>query len=166
MIVTLLVGMGLGGAGGYALSRVHAYQREQQMQRELAAAREMKALPCPPIPKPAMVPSPLPQEKYRAPDPKAVINVPIDKDDFAQMAEAFCTCWNALREEHGRPPTVDELRDCFLAALYPDFAWPPVPGDPASAQLLWMVADHEARKLHADPRRCARPQDLQIGGGG
>ena len=98
------------------------------------------------------------------PDPAAVINTPVDAEDFAQMHEAFCVCYRALMDDAGKAPTADELRDCFLKAIYPDFVWPPVPGDPSSAQLMWMIANHEAKKLLIDPSACA--QTPETGGGG
>lgn len=147
MIIPTLLALGVGGAGGWAIARA-------QKERDRRSRARRRGLPPPddgPRPTP---PSPLPQETYRAPDPAAVINVPVDAEDFDQMAEAFCVCFAALEQDRGRMPTVAELRDCFLSAIYPDFSWPPVPGDPASAQLMWMIADHEARKLLADPSAC------------
>ncbi len=147
MIVPFLVALGLGGAGGYAFGRARAaLQKEAPTRPALPAARPN-----------GPVPSPLPQEQYREPDAGAVINIPVDAEDFRQMVEAFCVCFHELRREHGAHPSVSQLRDCFLQAIYPDFQWPPVPGDPSSAQLMWMIADHEARKIIADPSKCPPP---------
>lgn len=142
MILPILA-LAFGSVGGFALGRGISILREDKREQQ-------KALP----PARSQVPTPMPQDAYRSPDPTAVINAPIDAEDFRQMAEAFCVCHRELSREHGRAPTVDELRDCFLGAIYPDFQWPPVPGDPASAQLMWLVADHEARKVIADPTAC------------
>lgn len=145
MIVPILVAIGLGGTTGYVVGRL-------KRGRTVKTTRALPPASQPPAP--GAVPSPLPQESYRRADPAAVINVPIDAEDFRQMAEAFCVCFHELRHEHGRDPAVSELRDCFLVAIYPDFQWPPVPGDPSTAQLMWMIADHEARKILADPSGC------------
>lgn len=161
MIVPFLVALGLGGVGGYAVARGRSAAREEDLRRQAARA----ALP--PAASSGPVPTPMPQEQYRAPDPAAVINVPVDAEDFQQMAEAFCVCYRALEKEHGSAPGVGELRDCFLDAIYPDFQWPPVPGDPASAHLMWMIADHEARKIVADPSACMQAAiSVQTKGGG
>lgn len=153
IVLPLIVGGVLGGAGVYAWARGRATLREDELRRRLAA--KPKALP--PAGGGGPVPTPLPQDQYRPPDPQAVINVPVDAEDFAQLAEAFCVCYAELKAESGAAPSVGELRDCFLQALYPDFQWPPVPGDPASAHLMWMIADHEARKIVADPSACGPP---------
>lgn len=74
-----------------------------------------------------VVPTPLPQDAYRPPDASAVINVPVDAEDFAQLAEAFCVCFTELEAEHGAAPSLDQLRECFLHALYPIFSGPRSP---------------------------------------
>lgn len=165
MIIPLLFGLGLGGAGCYAITRRISTLREDELRRRLE--EKQKALPPSPS---GPVPTPLPQDQYRPPDAQAVINVPVDAEDFAQLAEAFRVCHEELAAENGAAPTVNELRDCFLQALYPDFQWPPVPGDPASAHLMWMIADHEARKIVAEPSGGSTPGGVSLhpaeGGGG
>lgn len=162
MILTSLIAAALGGAGGWALARGRSAMREDELRRELQRRRSIP--PTKPEPGPGGVPTPLPQDAYRQPDPASVINVPEDAEDFQQMAEAFCVCFRELQREHGAAPSVGDLRDCFLGAIYPDFKWPPVPGDPASAQLMWMIADHEARKINADPSACSEPVPKIVGG--
>lgn len=157
IVVPWLIALGVAGAGGYMLARRGSLS-EKEVKRRIAESKQ-RALAA------ATVPSPLPQDPYREPDPAAVINTPVDAEDFSQMQEAFCVCYRALLEQEGRPPTADRLRDCFLQAIYPDFVWPPVPGDPASAQLMWMIAGHEAKKLLLAPGSCAKTPVPEGGGG-
>jgi hypothetical protein len=168
MLVTpwliLLGTAGLAGAGGWAYARARGSVKEEQLRRQIEEGKR-KALAAGGSSGQG-VPTPLPQQQYREPDPGAVINVPVDAEDFRQMQDAFCVCYRALREDLGKLPTVEQLRDCFLGAIYPDFHWPPVPGDPETAQLMWMIADHEARKLLADPSPCLPTGTLDTAGGG
>lgn len=152
-MITALVSLLLGSVGGYAVGRGQKIAGEADRKRELAELREKLerlALPS------GQVPSPLPLEPYREPDTSAVINIPVDADDFAQLSEAMCACLAALHEEAAEDAPVgpEALRDCLLDAVYPDFQWPPVPGDPSGAHLMWLVADYEARKTLADPEAC------------
>ena len=150
----LLLGTaGAAGVGGWALARMRGSMKEEQLRRQVEEGHR-KALAAGGSTGQG-VPTPLPQQRYREPDPAAVINVPVDAEDFRQMADAFCVCYGALHDDLKKPPDVEQLRDCFLSAIYPDFQWPPVPGDPETAQLMWMIADHEARKLLTDPSGCA-----------
>jgi hypothetical protein len=157
MIIPIIVAVGLAGAGGYFLARRGALS-EKEVRRRIEESKQ-KAIAA------ARTPSPLPQEAYRPPDPAAVINTPVDAEDFAQMQEAFCVCYRALLEDAGNAPSAEQLRDCFLKAIYPDFVWPPVPGDPSSAQLMWMIASHEAKKLLIDPSACTQAPTPGGGGG-
>lgn len=162
MIIPWLVALGIAGAGGYIIARRRSATREAGVRRRLEEEKR-KELAAAGVNGP--VPTPLPQEGYREPDPAAMINTPIDAEDFRQMQEAFCICYRALLKDGGKPPSMERLRDCFLTAIYPDFTWPPVPGDPATAQLMWMIANHEARKLLTDPSSCASASQLGKDGG-
>jgi hypothetical protein len=159
MIIPWLVVVGLAGASGYIVARSRQAVREAAVRKQLREGT-MKAL-MGGAGSNGLVPTPLPQEAYRAPDPAAVINTPTDAEDFGQMKEAFCVCYQALVEDEGKPPSQERLCDCFLGAIYPDFAWPPVPGDPAAAQLMWLIANHEARKLLTEPTPCTPPIHLE-----
>jgi hypothetical protein len=149
--ITFVIGGGIGFAAGQATKSKAAQAELAELRRRLELAQS-RGTP---------VPALLPDEEYREPDTSAVINLPIDKEDFRQLHQAMCECAAALREEQGPEGVVtsDALRDCLLEAVYPDFTWPPVPGDPSTAQLMWLVADHEARKTLADPSAC--PPRLQ-----
>jgi hypothetical protein len=157
MIIPLLIGLGVGGVGAYAVTKGRCAVRQIELERRLKAAATKALGPA----AGGTVPTPIPQDPYRPPDAGAVINVPVDTEDFAQLAEAFCVCFTELKAESGADPSLAELRECFLQALYPDFQWPPVPGDPATAHLMWMIADHEARKLLADPSVCGASASFQ-----
>lgn len=177
-----------------------AEQRQRALEQQLAEAKALPPAdrPLPPIPRPTPKPgdvvvvepdppegsplkvpgpSPLPTEEYREPDRTAVIKLPVDAEDFDQLGDAICACYAALKGEAGPGVDVDAaaLRDCLLEAVYPDFVWPPVPGDPVNAQLMWMIADHESRKalIGADLEDCPAgpatpippvgPKDIKFG---
>jgi len=157
-----IIAITLGSAGGFALGRGWSMERERQeaearkrAEDALAAARAQaeSAARRPP-------PSPMPSVQYRAPDQTAVIPLPQDAEDFAVLTDAVCACLHALQEDAaqgGEPVGHESLRDCVLEAIYPDFVWPPVPGDPPEATMMYLIADHEARKAIADPSRCPAP---------
>jgi len=147
--ITFLVGGGIGFAAGHA-TKGNSVKAELDELRQRLALAQGRGTP---------VPALLPTEEYREPDTAAVINLPVDKEDFLQLHQAMCECFAALKEEVGVEGvvTADSLRDCLLEAVYPDFTWPPVPTDPSAAHLMWLVADHEARKTLADPAACAAP---------
>ncbi len=174
MMVPILTFL-FGGTAGFALGRGFSLKKEREMQEEQERLRRQGAqrpAPLPPSdaddagahPLATGGPSPLPQDPYRAPLPDAIIHLPVDEEDFEQLKAAICTCYLAVKEEKGPDHlvTAAELRDCLLEAIYPDFAWPPVPGDAVQAQLMWMIADHEARKALAagELDRCPRPTRL------
>jgi hypothetical protein len=144
--LTFLVGGGIGFAAGHATSNKEAKAELEELRRRLQIAQG-NGTPIPAL---------LPGDEYREPDRTAVINLPIDAEDFKQLHEAMCECLRALKSDkaEGEKVTDAELRDCLLEAIYPDFTWPPVPGDPSAAHLMWLVADHEARKTLADPSAC------------
>jgi len=151
MIVPLLVAIGVAGAGGYILARRGMFS-EKEVKRRIDESKQEALMAAA---KRSVEGTPLPQDAYRPPDPAAVINTPVDAEDFAQMKQAFCVCYQSLLEDEGTPPTAEKLRDTFLGVIYPDFTWPPVPGDPSGAQLMWLIAGHEANKLLLDPSVCA-----------
>lgn len=164
-VITLV----LGGVGGFAFGRGRGIQREKQLrsdleesQKRLAQSHQEAAVMALP-PASADAPSPLPQDQYREPDPNALVNLPVDREDFVMLRQAICQCLDALGEEkdEGELVTAGELRDCLLEAIYPEFQWPPVPGDPASSQLMWLIADHEARKAIAEEVVCPKLVTLQ-----
>lgn len=124
------------------------------------AAKEGTSSQAQPTPDATPVPVPPPREAYRAPDRTAVINLPYDAEDFEQLRSAVCEGFKDLAS-NGSEVTSDALRDWLLIAIYPDFQWPPVPGDPREALILWMIADHEARKALAAPLQCGVPVRAQ-----
>lgn len=145
--ITFVVGGGLGFVVGRSVENKEVKAELVELRRRLEIAQGRSSTP---------VPALIPSNEYRDPDREAVINLPVDKEDFTQLHEAMCSCVAALRAEkdEGQTISADELRDCLLEAIYPDFTWPPVPGDPSSAHLMWLVADHEARKTLANPSAC------------
>jgi hypothetical protein len=128
-MIAALVGLALTGLGGYAFGRGRAIGREQELQGQLANS----------------VPLALPASSHREPLPDAVLLLPQDAEDFTLLRQAVCDCYAEIANLSGGSVDVSELRDCLLAALYPEFAWPPVPGDAPEARLMWLIADHEAR---------------------
>lgn len=143
MIVPLLT-LVLGGGVGYLVGRKGA-TTDSRASKALAPAQDT-------IPAPVSAP----REAYRPPDRAAVINLPYDAEDFEQLRAAVCEGFKDLAAS-GHQVTSDALRDWVLIAIYPDFQWPPVPGDPSEALMMWMIADHEARRALAAPLQCGVP---------
>lgn len=143
----------LGSSLGYAVSQGLAAKEREKLDTELRELRRRVELA---QARGVSAPAILPSAEYREPDLAAIINLPVDQEDFDQLHEAMCACVTALRHDkaEGEMITREELRNCLLEAIYPDFTWPPVPGDKPEAQLMWLIADHEARKTLADPSVC------------
>jgi len=185
MIIPLL-SLLMGSVGGFLFGRGRSLDKEQQAEEERKRLEaELAALqsgggprPLPPMPRPQQGDiiwpinqgdglgagqGPLPTDQYRPPDRTAVIKLPVDDEDFEQLGDAICTCYRALEKEHGGKVTHAQLRDCMLQAIYPDFEWPPVPGDPTEAALMWAIADFEARRLlfGSDLERCPKAPGVQ-----
>lgn len=153
MIVPFLTFV-LGGGLGLWAGRKAATQAQAQQQQALPPGAEAAAAG----------PAALPSAPYRAPDVTAVINLPVDAEDFAQLRAAVCACLDDLRARHMGHVTSDDLRDCLLEAIYGDFQWPPVPGDPPGASMMWMIADHEARRALAGADACEPGRGGAAGG--
>lgn len=147
--LTFVLGGGLGFAVGKGLAAKKNEEQEAEVKelKRLVAAANARSGPMPAI---------LPASSYREPDRSAIINLPVDREDFDQLHEAVCACALALRAElaAGNVITSEDLSACVLEAIYPDFVWPPVPGDPSEAHLLKLIVDHESRKTLADPSIC------------
>lgn len=146
-MIPVIVSLVLGAAGGAAFARARSIQREEQLRDErdelaLRVAKLERAPALPPAAGALTIPA---QVSYREPDRSAVLTLPEDAEDFAMLEEAVSAC---LEEAvaMGEEPSEESLRDCVLTALFPDFQWPPVPGDPESARVLWLIVAHEARK--------------------
>ena len=146
-MIPAVVSLVLGAVGGAAFAKARAIKREaelkderDELQRRLATVERAPALP--PGSGALSIPA---QTAYRQPDRAANITLPEDAEDFAMLEEAVTQCLESLVEA-GENPSEESLRDCVLQSIYPDFQWPPVPGDPDAARVLWLIVAHEARK--------------------
>ena len=80
----------LGGVAGFAFGRGRSIVREREIEEELARRS---------LPPATDQSSALPQDAYRPPDTTAIINLPVDAEDFDQLSEAICTCFAAVKED-------------------------------------------------------------------
>jgi len=127
-MIGILLGTLAGAVGGYATGRVRKGRKDKAAER---LALESRAAILPPA--------------NRPPQPNAVIPLPQDTEDFEVLTDAVIDCLAVLMQR-GVPVTKAALRDCILDSIYPDFPWPPVPGDAPSAGLMFLIADHESGK--------------------
>lgn len=146
-MIPAVVSLVLGAVGGAAFAKARSIKREAELkeerddlQRRLAKVERAPALP--PSAGALTIPA---QVGYRDPDRAANITLPEDAEDFAMLEEAVTQCLESLLQA-GEEPSEESLRDCVLQSIYPDFQWPPVPGDPDAARVLWLIVAHEARK--------------------
>lgn len=147
MIGTIIAAVAI-AVGGYAVGRTRSLQREEELRAQVMQARHRslpKILPAGRAPVATFL------EAHRNPAPTSIVALPVDREDFELLTEAVCECLAALvaNRTEGKTVAAGELRDALLHAIYPDFAWPPVPGDHSSALLMWTVADYESRRVLA-----------------
>jgi len=131
-MIGLLAGVAIGATATAAFNKVQQIRREREIEGQVA---EKFAGIMPPSLRPAL--------------PNAVIPIPQDEEDFEVLQAAVEDCHRVLAKRP-TPTTQAALRDCILGAIYPDFPWPPVPGDAPSAGIMWMIANHEAGKALAE----------------
>ena len=146
-MIPAVVSLVLGVAGGAAFVKARSIRREEELkeERDELARRVAQAELAPALPASAGALSIPAQASYRKPDRSANITLPEDAEDFAMLEEAVSKCLGAL-VEGGEDVSEETLRDCVLQSIYPDFVWPPVPGDPDAARVLWLIVAHESRK--------------------
>jgi hypothetical protein len=149
-MIGTVVGVVLGVVGGAAFARARGLERELELQAKASELEErIRDMEAPALPARVGALAPPPPSGYREPDLTAYIVLPEDAEDYAMLEEAVASCLESLL---GMDDAVSEqqLRDCVLQSIYPDFTWPPVAGDPEQARILWLIVGHEARRAIAE----------------
>jgi len=138
--------LAIGIVGGVAVGGMIAYLvvRSRYGQRAMIAAHEWQDT-----------------AGVRLPDPSYAVELPSTAEQFATLDELVCECGSlatpqtvAADEEF----VVTSVRDCVLAKLYPDFVWPPIPGDHPTVARLFAEVEVIARRAVAEDRVCPSPR--------
>lgn len=94
----------------------------------------------------------------RLPDPSFAMEVPYTDDQFAILDELICECGAPIVASASPDATLDEvgsaIQACVANELYPQFPWPPIPGDHPSASQLYVELGVLARRAVANARIC------------
>lgn len=132
----VVIGALIGILAGYAYSESKALQRQ--------ARRTQKAIG-------------KATEHFRLPKPGFRMHLPTTPEDYDIIDEKICECASQVAIEQpgleGEAQLV-AIRDCVVAQLYPDFEWPPVPGDHPSVEQLWTIISYEVGRSAAEGTLC------------
>ena len=97
----------------------------------------------------------------RLPDPSYAVEVASNSEKFGVLEELVCECGAPIVQAATETVTIDELttkiQDCIAAQLYPDFPWPPIPGDHPSVSQLYVELGYIARRALITTEICPRP---------
>ncbi len=136
----------LGIVGGVAAGGLVAYLvvRSRYGQRAMIAAHEWSDT-----------------SGVRLPDPSYAVELPSTAEQFATLDELVCECGHLATPQAvatDEELVVTGVRDCVLAKLYPDFPWPPIPGDHPTVARLFSEVEVIARRAVAEDRVCPSNQ--------
>lgn len=93
----------------------------------------------------------------RLPDPSYAVELPGTADQFQTLDEIVCECGQTVTAQQvvaDEEAVVTSIRDCVLAKLYPDFDWPPIPGDHPSVSRLFAEVEVISRRAVAEDAIC------------
>ena len=97
----------------------------------------------------------------RLPDPSYAVEVAADENQFAILEDLVCECGAPIIQAADEAATIEELttkiQSCMAAQLYPDFPWPPIPGDHPSAAQLYAELGFLARRALITTEICPPP---------
>lgn len=119
----LIAGVAVGGAAGYFIATSRAGKKAIDV---------------------------LDDPSVRLPDPSYAVELAVTDDQFEILDELVCECGDAVAQGADETDTLDgltrDLQNCMARELYPDFPWPPIPGDHPSAQQLYAELGLLARR--------------------
>jgi hypothetical protein len=122
-----LVILGLVGGGAY----LYWQHKQQANQLALAAAQKAKDV----------------AGTLRVPKPYYVMTIPRTKEELDTVDKFLCECVNNVDLDAPSLTLIEDMQLCLASKLYPDFPWPPAPGDHESAMQLWLVLEYRIRSL-------------------
>lgn len=100
-------------------------------------------------------------EGARLPRPDFRVHLPNSPDDYDTLDEVICECATTVKADE---PDIElgalmnAVRDCTLGVLYPDFQWPPIPGDHPTVEQLWIIVSYEVSRSANEGTLCATLQ--------
>jgi hypothetical protein len=97
------------------------------------------------------------ESPMRLPDPSYAVELAGTAEQFAVLDDLVCECGHIATAEavsRDEESVVADVRDCVLAKLYPDFPWPPIPGDHPSVSRLFTEVEVIARRAIAEDAVC------------
>lgn len=100
----------------------------------------------------------------RLPKPDFAVTLPVTVEHFGLLDEAVCQCAQSVQQTSPGLELnefIHAVRDCVAQMLYPDFPWPPVPGDHPSVAQLWTILTYEVGRNVVEETICQN-QDLAI----
>lgn len=135
----------LGILGGILAGYV--YSESRQLQR--VAARGRKAIG-------------KATEGVRLPMPDFAMKLPSSVEDFDLLDQVICDCANqiqAAQPDMEFNAMIVAVRDCVAEAIYPDFPWPPIPGDHTTVSQFWTVLGYEVGRSAVEGSLCPVPEN-------
>lgn len=132
----LILGALIGAVAGFA------YSQSQQLQQ--VGKKTKKAL------KKAA-------EGARLPRPDFRVHLPATPEDYDILDAVICECASQVQAEFPQMQGEQFLitvRNCVLTELYPNFEWPPVPGDHPTVPQLWTIVSYEIGRSATEGTLC------------
>lgn len=83
----------------------------------------------------------------RVPRPDFVMTIPRTEVELDTIDAHLCECVSGVDLDAAPDSLVSSLQMCLATRLYPDFPWPPAPGDHESAMQLWLLLEYRIRSL-------------------
>lgn len=97
----------------------------------------------------------------RRPEPGYAMEIPETEEQFNLLDELVCECGapvvDAAKDEDTVFSVVSKIQSCMARELYPDFPWPPIPGDHPTVSQLYAELSVIARRSLAIAEICPRP---------
>jgi hypothetical protein len=129
----LIVGLMIGGIAAYA------YTESRSLQKYASKAKKTikKAT-----------------EGMRLPQPDFMVHLPNSAHDYATLDTVICECSTMVTPGLEGDELVVAVRDCVLSELYPDFGWPPIPGDHPTVEQLRTIIHYQVERSAAEGALC------------
>lgn len=93
----------------------------------------------------------------RLPKPDFAMQLPLTVEHFGTLDETICGCAEFIQQNQPGLELndfVEAVRDCVAKAIYPDFPWPPIPGDHPSVSYLWTILTYEVGRGAVEGTLC------------
>lgn len=93
----------------------------------------------------------------RLPKPDFAMELPTTIEHFGMLDETICSCAESVQQDQPELELndfVQAVRDCVAQLIYPDFPWPPIPGDHPSVSHLWTILTYEVGRGAVEDTLC------------